>query len=88
MPPRNVLVCVDESPQSTKALQWSLANVLHTKQTGTSQDELHIVTVLANTALNVIYPIAPVAAGAAVAAMHHNYEASRRAEEMHAAGTQ
>ncbi|KAG2494396.1 hypothetical protein HYH03_007449 [Edaphochlamys debaryana] len=47
-------------------------------------DELHLVTVLPPLAYNV-YPVAPVATGAAVAAVTHQWDAQRRAEEHQAA---
>jgi hypothetical protein len=50
-----------------------------------ASDELHLVTVLPPLVYNV-YPVAPVATGAAVAAVTHQWEAQRRAEELQAAG--
>ncbi|KAG2423046.1 hypothetical protein HXX76_015562 [Chlamydomonas incerta] len=78
MAPRRVLFCLDESPQSIRGLEWTL---LHLRR---PSDELHLVTVLPPLAYNV-YPVAPVATGAAVAAVTHQWDAQRRAEEHQAA---
>ncbi len=81
MAPRRILVCLDESKQSVRALEWFL---LHLRR---ASDELHLVTVLAPLTYP-SYPIAPVATGAAVAAVTHQWDAQRRAEEHQAAGQQ
>ncbi|GFR44185.1 hypothetical protein Agub_g5360 [Astrephomene gubernaculifera] len=78
MAPRRLLFCLDESKQSVRALEWTL---LHLRR---ASDELHLVTVLPPLAYNV-YPVAPVATGAAVAAVTHQWDAQRRAEEHQAA---
>ncbi|GLC34202.1 hypothetical protein PLESTM_000169100 [Pleodorina starrii] len=78
MAPRRLLFCLDESKQSVRALEWTL---LHLRR---ASDELHLVTVLPPLLYNV-YPVAPVATGAAVAAVTHQWEAQRRAEEHQAA---
>ncbi|GIL85082.1 hypothetical protein Vretimale_9891 [Volvox reticuliferus] len=78
MAPRRLLFCLDESKQSVRALEWTL---LHLRR---ASDELHLVTVLPPLTYNV-YPVAPVATGAAVAAVTHQWEAQRRAEEHQAA---
>lgn len=79
MAPRRLLFCLDESKQSIRALEWTL---IHLRR---ASDELHLVTVLPPLVYNV-YPVAPVATGAALATVTHQWEAQRLAEEHQAAG--
>ncbi|KAF8068226.1 hypothetical protein HT031_001912 [Scenedesmus sp. PABB004] len=72
-----VLVAVDGSKHGTDALLWSARQLW---REGVSLD---VVTVLPPVAMNV-YPVAPVATAAAVAAVTHQWEAQKVADEAHA----
>eukprot|EP00879_Flechtneria_rotunda_P002541 GHRR01002740.1.p1 GENE.GHRR01002740.1~~GHRR01002740.1.p1 ORF type:complete len:388 (+),score=116.25 GHRR01002740.1:178-1341(+) len=72
-----LVVAVDGSEHGTNALRWAA------KQLWRDNVQLDIVTVLPPVAMNV-YPVAPVATAAAVAAVTHQWEAQKQQNELHA----
>eukprot|EP00775_Hariotina_reticulata_P002369 gene2369-2674_t len=72
-----VLIAVDGSQHGTDALLWAA------QQLWKPDMQLDLVTVLPPVAMNV-YPVAPVATAAAVAAVTHQWEAQKQQDEAHA----
>lgn len=72
-----VLVAIDGSQHGTDALLWAA------RQLWREGVQLDVVTVLPPVAMNV-YPVAPVATAAAVAAVTHQWEAQKAHDEAHA----
>lgn len=71
---RKILIAVDESQTSRRALGWALSHIF------LPNDEVHLITVLPPIAYGV-YPVAPVATAAGVAAVSRQWEAQKKHDE-------